>query len=435
MLGTVYGATILANHMAKEQSVRPRLIFLTQFYDPEPAYKGQAFAEAVRDFGYEVEVVTGFPNYPGGKVYDGYRIRPWKHAKNNGISITRLALFPSHSDSKVGRTANYLSFMISAFIYLSFFAKPASLVYVYNPPLTVGLAAAASRLFRPGTPVIVDIHDLWPDTLPASGMIDNPRLLRWIGSAADWMYRRVQFIILHTDGFRQRLLARGVPVERMQTIIGWTNEYPQPPDRPEGADRLTALRGLKLLYAGNMGPAQALDAVLDAAATLQRAGKAELASFCFMGGGVSRGELERQAEKLQLRNVTFLPRVPPDQVGAYLDAADALLVHLRANNLFEITLPSKTQAYMYAGKPVVMAVKGEAARLIEAAQAGLSVKPEDPEDLVRAVEHLAGLTEIERRSIGRRGREYYLRELAMDKGMKQFALIFDRLCDGVGRSL
>lgn len=427
MPGTAYGATISGDRMVQQTSSCPRLIFLTQFYDPEPAYKGQAFAEAVRDMGYEVEVVTGFPNYPGGKLYEGYRIRACKRTTANGIRITRLALFPSHGGSKIGRIANYLSFMLSAFIYLSFFAKRASLVYVYNPPLTVGLAAAASRLFRRRTPVIVDIHDLWPDTLPATGMISDHRVLGVIEHAANWMYRRVQFIILHTHGFRQRLIERGVPAKHMETVIGWTNEYPRHEIRPEGAERLAALPGLKLLYAGNMGPAQALDAVLNAAAILQRAGKAELASFCFMGGGISRGDLQQRAEDMGLANVTFLPRVAPDEVGAFLDSADALLVHLRVNSLFAITLPSKTQSYMYAGKPVVMGVSGEAARLIEEAQAGLCVRSEDPEDIARVVEHLALLPKVERNAMGQRGRSYYMKELSMEKGMKQFSDIFARV--------
>ncbi|WP_340249695.1 glycosyltransferase family 4 protein [Sulfitobacter pontiacus] len=404
---------------------RPRLIFLTQFYDPEPAYKGQAFAEAVRDLGYDVEVVTGFPNYPGGKVYEGYRIRPWHRSIQNGVRVTRLALYPSHSDSKLGRIANYLSFFMSAFLYLCLTARQASLVYVYKPPLTVGLAAAASRVVH-RRPVIVDVHDLWPETLPATGMVSNPRILRWIDRAASWMYRKVQFIILHTIGFRETLLSKGVPADKMQSIIGWTNEYSLPTTRPDGLERLEAMPGLKLLYAGNIGPAQALDAVLDAAALLQQSGQVRMASFCFMGGGVSLEKLEIRASELNLNNVIFLPRVEPDKVGAFLEAADALLVHLRADPLFEITLPSKTQAYMYAGKPILMAVNGEATRLIQTANAGIIATPENPQSLANAVRALVELPSSERCRMGQSGREYYVRELSMDKGMKQFAEIFSR---------
>lgn len=410
--------------MATRSQTRPRLIFLTQFYDPEPAYKGQSFAEAVRDLGYDVEVVTGFPNYPGGKVYEGYRIRPWHRSTQNGVRITRLALYPSHSDSKVGRIANYVSFFLSAFLYLCFAARKANLVYVYNPPLTVGLAAAASRIAH-RCPVIVDIHDLWPDTLPATGMISNTKILRWIDRAAAWMYRKVQFIILHTHGFREKLLERGVPAHKLRSVIGWTNEYKLPDSVPNEAKHLSDLPGLKLLYAGNIGPAQGMETVLDAADLLHRNGKSEMVSFCFLGDGVGKDALVQKAAQLGLDNVVFLPRVTPREVGAYLDAADALLVHLRANPLFAITLPSKTQAYLYAGKPVLMAVPGEATRLINDAEAGICTPSQDSQSIVQAVTTLATMSSEDRRAMGQRGRTYYMRELAMKKGMAQFASIFE----------
>lgn len=319
MPGMAFVETILAKPMGNYRETRPRLIFLTQFYDPEPAYKGQAFAEAVRDLGYDVEVVTGFPNYPGGKVYDGYRIRPLKRSTQNGIRITRLALYPSHGMSKIGRIANYMSFFLSAFLYLCWAARRVNLVYVYNPPLTVGLAAATSQVIH-RAPVVVDIHDLWPDTLPATGMISNPWVLRWIGKAADWMYSRVQFIILHTQGFRAKLLERGVPEDKMHSVIGWTHEDSLPigdAAQAEGVQRLTSTNGLKLLYAGNIGPAQSLESVLDAATKLQDNDKADLVTFCFLGDGISKTSLEQTARDRDLQNVLFLPRVPPSAVGRF----------------------------------------------------------------------------------------------------------------------
>lgn len=421
-----FARTTLDDKMHPPPNCRPRLILLTQFYDPEPAYKGQAFAEAIAALGYDVEVVTGFPNYPGGRVYPGYRIRPWQRECRGGIRITRLALFPSHGTSRLGRALNYLSFFASALLYLCLGARRAHLIYVYSPPLTAGLAAALAGMVR-RCPVVVDIHDLWPDTLPATGMITNARLLRWIGHAAEWLYRRVQFIILHTQGFRDALLARGVPAGKMQSVIGWTNEYPVPAARPDTARQLAEFPGLTLLYAGNIGPAQALDAVIDAAHLLQARGETTIARFYFLGGGVSQSGLEQRARALGLDNVEFLPRVPPHEVGAWLDAADALLVHLRADPLFEITLPSKTQAYLYAGKPILMAVAGEAGRLVAAAGAGICARPQDPQGLADAVIALARMTEDERADMGARGRAHYLRELSMRQGMAKFALIFERV--------
>lgn len=405
-------------------SSRPRIIFLTQFYDPEPAYKGQAFAEAVRDLGYDVEVVTGFPNYPGGKVYDGYRIKPIQRSEENGIAITRLGLYPSHDSGKLGRVLNYLSFFLSAFLYLAFLARQPALVHVYNPPLTVGLAATMARMFR-RFPVVIDIHDLWPDTLPATGMISNPQVLKLLDRAAAWMYRHVQHIVLHTEGFRETLLERQVPTEKMTAVLGWTKEDPDDePARPL-PDAMRQLKGMKLLYAGNIGPAQALDAVLQAAHLLERHGMGDKVTFCFLGSGVSLDDLKTQAAELELSNVVFLPRVPSNEVHAFLDAADCLLVHLRDTPLFEITLPSKTQAYMYAGKPVLMGVRGEAARLINRSAAGITVTPEDPESIAAGAIALAEMPRPEREKLGQNGRAFYNRELSMNKGMQKFEEVFN----------
>lgn len=410
--------------MSEPNLRKPRIILLMQFYDPEPVYKGQAFAEAVARAGYDVEVVTGFPNYPGGKVYDGYRIRPILRSQKNGVRITRLALFPSHDSSKLGRVLNYLSFAVSAFIYLTFFACRANLVYVYSPPVTVGLAAASARLLR-RFPVVVDIHDLWPDTLPATGMLTNKKLLQIVDKACNWMYRRVQHVILHSNGFRERLLERGVPPGKMTTIIGWTNEAEALQAPPP--EKMKDLRGLKVLYAGNIGPAQALGSVLEAARLLQDAGEADAATFCFLGSGVSRDALADRAVELGLTNVAFLPRVPPIEVGAYLAAADALLVHLRDDPLFAITMPSKAQAYMFAGRPILMAVPGEASKLIETARGGLTLPPENPQALVDAVRQLVVMTPDARAALGANASAYYWQHLRMEKGIDKFTQLFDRL--------
>lgn len=410
--------------MSTQSQTRPRLIFLTQFYDPEPAYKGQAFAEALRDLGYDVEVVTGFPNYPGGKVYDGYRIRPIQRTEQNGIVITRLALYPSHNAGKVGRFLNYLSFSLSAFLYLVFLAKRPALVHVYNPPLTVGLAATAARMFR-RCPVVVDIHDLWPDTLPATGMISNPRALALLDRAANWMYRHVQHIVLHTEGFRATLLDRYVPAEKMTVVPGWTKEDQNGESLRPLQETMRRLRGMKILYAGNIGPAQSLGAVLNAAHLLEQQEMGDKITFCFLGSGVGLDDLKTQAAELELSNVVFLPRVPSNEVQAFLDAADCLLVHLRDTPLFEITLPSKTQAYMYAGKPLLMGVRGEAARLIKRAAAGIIVTPEDPASIATGAITLVEMSRSERETLGQNGRDYYERELSMQKGLQKFAEVFN----------
>ena len=407
---------------------RPRIVFLTQFYDPEPVYKGQRFAEFLARAGYEVEVVTGFPNYPGGKVYQGYRIRPWQRHCENGIAITRLALYPSHERSRFGRVLNYASFMLSAFAYLTFAMRKADLVHAYHPPLTVGLAAVASGIFR-RHPVVLDIHDLWPDALPATGMVTHAGVLAAVDRACRWLYRRARHIVLHSEGFREVLLERGIAADRMTAITGWTNEDAAGSPVQAVPAGMRDLPGLKVLYAGNMGPAQALDTVLDAARLLQDGGKRDEVTFCLLGSGVSLSALRDRAACLGLRNVAFLPRVPPTEAGAYLSAADALLVHLRDDRLFRLNIPSKMQAYMLAGKPVLVGVPGEAARLAQAAGCGIAFPPEDPRALADAVLALRAMPDRARMDMGESGRAYYWRELSMEQGVARLTRVFARICN------
>lgn len=410
-----------------KNNIKPRVILLLQYYDPEPAYKGKLFAEAIANAGFDVEVVTGFPNYPGGKVYDGFRVRPIHKSREGVIGITRLALYPSHSKSKVGRALNYISFMLSAFLYLTFFTRRPDLVYAYHPPLTVGLAAAAASIFR-RNPVIVDIHDLWPDSLPATGMIKNTKVLKAIGIACNWMYNRAQHIVLHSHGFREELIRRGIQEEKMTTVIGWANEKTDPNTKLATPQAMKDIIGLKIVYAGNMGPAQALESVLDAAQILQSTGHGSTATFCMLGSGLALDALKQKAHDLALSNVVFMPRVTQTEVEAYLESADVLLMHLRDTPLFALNMPSKAQVYMLAAKPILAGVQGEVAKLLRDADAGISVPSENPIAMADAVISFVGMSEQDRKKLGDNGYTYYWNELCMEKGIAKLVTVFHDVC-------
>lgn len=403
---------------------QPKLILLTQWFEPEPTFKGLVFAKALQRSGFAVEVVTGFPNYPGGKVYDGYRVRPMTREVIDGVHVTRLALFPSHNQRALSRIANYLSFCLSSFLYLTFVSRRADIVYVYHPPLTSGIAAAAAKFFR-RTPTVIDIQDLWPDTLAATGMLDNPHILKIVGAVCNWVYRRMDHIVVLSPGFKTMLTARRVPAGKIDVIYNWADEasISKPTD-----DRTAAIPNdgkFRVLFAGNMGRAQALDTAIDAAKILTtRAPNLEL---CFLGGGVEVTRLERRVLDERIANVRFLPKVPMAEVGNFLAAANALLVHLRADPLFEITIPSKTQAYMAAGKPVLMGVSGDAADLVLKSKAGLHFAPENPAALAAAIEKLATLDISDLEKMGENGRNYYFDHLSLEKGVAAFAAIFRQL--------
>src|SRR5690606_27764828 len=157
-----------------------RVLLLTQWFDPEPTFKGLVFARELVRQGFEVEVVTGFPNYPGGKLYPGYRVKLLQREFIDGVHVTRVPLYPSHDHGAIKRVLTYVSFAAALLFYGLFGAKRADVIYAYHPPLTVGIAAALIRFFR-RIPVVYDIQDMWPDTLRATGMFSNEKALGVVG--------------------------------------------------------------------------------------------------------------------------------------------------------------------------------------------------------------------------------------------------------------
>jgi colanic acid biosynthesis glycosyl transferase WcaI len=401
-----------------------RILIFSQWFDPEPTFKGLVFARELVHQGFEVEVVTGFPNYPGGKIYEGYEIKHIQRECIDGVKITRLPLYPNHDQSAIKRVVNYASFAASTLFYGLFIAKRADVMYAYHPPLTVGIAASLLRWLR-GTPLVYDIQDMWPDTLRATGMLNNPRALALVGRVCDWVYRSVDQIVVLSPGFKRLLVQRHVPESKIEVIFNWADEPAL--TSPVGSLPASFPRDdrFKIVFAGNMGKAQSLDAVLDAALLLQ--GRGSLVCFVMLGGGVEVGRLKARTQELGLTNVVFMPAVPMAEVGTILVAADALLVHLRKDPLFEITIPSKTQAYMVVGKPLLMAVNGDAADLVKQSNSGLTAESENPVALADAAQRLADMPTLELEAMGSRARQYYQEHLGLAVGASRFGDIFKTL--------
>ena len=403
-----------------------RVLILTQWFDPEPTFKGLVFARELVRLGFEVDVITGFPNYPGGRLYPGYKMRWVQKEVLEGVNVVRVPLYPSHDKGAKGRVLNYISFAASSFLYGLLFARKFDVIYAYHPPLTVGVTAVLLKLLRRAR-VVYDIQDMWPDTLRATGMFSNERALRIVAAACDWIYKRVDHIVVLSPGFKRLLVERRVPDSKIEVIYNWCDEQSMsvreatpPPAFP--------VSGFRVLFAGNMGKAQALPAVIEAAEILASEGID--ASFVFLGGGVEVDNLKSLAAGKKLANVTFLPPVPMSEVGAYLSSADALLVHLKKDPLFSITIPSKTQAYMSAGKPIIMGVDGDAADLVLDAQCGQVAEPENARSLAEAVKALMLSTKDQQHAMAQRGRSYYLERLSLATGTRAFAAIFARGSDG-----
>ncbi|ANU37669.1 glycosyltransferase family 4 protein [Vibrio scophthalmi] len=400
-----------------------KILLLTQWFEPEPTFKGLLFAQALRDQGHEVEVLTGFPNYPGGKVYDGYKISLYQKEVIGGITIHRAPLYPSHDSSAVKRIFNYVSFAVGSFLVGLLKTRNIDMIYSYHPPLTTSISALLLGFFK-RVPFVIDVQDLWPDTLSATGMVNNQSILSIVGKVCDFVYKRAAKIVVLSPGFKTRIASRGVPSEKIEVIYNWCNE-PALTNFEECEIKLPSNGNLNLVFAGNLGLAQGLPAIVDAAEILMR--KAIGVNIIFVGDGVAKNDAITKSEDKRLDNLFFLQRVPMSQIGSLLNSSDMLLVHLNDEELFRITIPSRTQANLAMGKPIVMGVKGDAADLIEESGSGVTCEPNNPESLANAIQEIAVKSSQDREIMGSNAKRFYYEHLSLKNGVKRFISVFEEV--------
>lgn len=340
----------------------------------------------------------------------------------DGIVVHRVALYPDHGISAIKRILNYVSFGFFSCLTGVFKLPKFDVIYAYHPPLTTGLSAALISLVR-RTPVVLDVQDLWPDTLAATGMLSNKKLLKVVGWFCNFVYRNVTQIAVLSPGFKERLIERGVPSDKISVIYNWCDEKAL--DTTTKSSHKLPEHGFNLVFAGNLGHAQGLNALVHAAKIIQD--KNIAANFVFIGDGVAKIEAQNLVKELNLDNVYFIPRVPVTEIGGLLKIADGLLVHLLDEELFRITIPSRTQANMYVGKPILMAVKGDASDLITSAGAGVLAQPNTPVSIADALIELVEMDTSKRLEMGANARKYYLEQLSLFSGVKAFIKLFDEV--------
>jgi glycosyltransferase involved in cell wall biosynthesis len=400
-----------------------KICLVTQWFDPEggsAAIPG-SIARSLQRRGHDVHVVTGFPNYPQGKLYDGYRMRLWAREVVGGVRVTRLPLYPSHDRSAARRALNFVTFMLSASTFGAFFARKEQVALVYSTPGTVGLAGVVlRRVFR--RPFVLYVQDLWPDTVTASGMVP-PRLSGLVQRLLDpfciLVYRAAGRIAVNSPGMKDRLVERGVASDRVDVVFNWVDEQVFAPLEPDLRDGV-----FDLMYAGNLGDVQGLDTAVQAMALLSDAPQVHLR---LVGDGVARPRLEALARKLGVDSrVHFEGARPVTQMAQVLSSAHAQLICLSDDPLFHITTPSKLQAILACGRPVVTSGPGDVARLTQASGAGLVVPPGDPAALARAVLELAAMPTGELEAMGDRGRAYYESHLSEAVGASRLEISMTR---------
>jgi glycosyltransferase involved in cell wall biosynthesis len=406
-----------------------KVLIVTQYFWPEN-FGINELARGLRDKGHEITVLTGIPNYPTGRFFPGYGLFQRRVEDYHGIRVIRVPLISRGNGGKLRLPTNYLSFAFFACLIGPLrCGSRFDMIFVYEPsPVTVGLPAIVMKHWS-RAPIFFWVQDMWPESLSATGAVASRQVLDWVGMLVRYIYRECDRILVQSRAFSSSIERLGVEPNRIlyfpnsaeDNFVPVTSES----DAPERAEMP---HGFRVMFAGNIGAAQDFGTILGAAEMLNCRPDIH---WVILGDGRMRPWLQDQVRERGLSGtVHLLGSRPPDTMPGYFALADVMLVTLRRDPIFALTIPSKLQAYFACGRPVVAALEGEGARIVEEAGAGISLTPENPEALAKAVLAIYRMSGKERDDMGIRARRYF--ESHFESGM-----LLDRLdtwmCEFVGK--
>jgi hypothetical protein len=395
-----------------------RVLVVTHYFPPEtgaPQTRLSGLAATWASDGDRVTVLTGMPNHPTGVLPPAYRRAVFRRERTDGYRVIRTWLYATPNEGMARKTLGHLSFMVSSVLLGGRASGPADVVMVSSPTFFSILSGyLLARLKR--ARFVVEVRDLWPAIFVELGVLTNRRVIALLERLELAAYAAADQVVVVSKGFRDDLIRRGVPPEKVHTIRNGVDTGRFTPDRPASAE-LRARLGARpddclVLYAGTHGISQGLPAVADAAALLDgfpaRRGPDGLIQgtvrFAFVGYGADKRRLEQRVAERELGNVVLAPGMPNAEMPSLLAAADICLVPLRDVPLFATFIPSKLFELLAAGKAVVGSVRGEAAQILAEAGAAV-VPPEDSAALAAAIADLAAAPR-RREELGRAGRAF-----------------------------
>lgn len=385
-----------------------RILVVSQQFWPENFRINDLTAELVRR-GHEVTVLTGVPNYPEGKVYDAYREEPEKFAHYQGASIVRVPIIV-RGRRKLTLVLNYLSFALSATLVGAFKlrGKKFDAIFTFEPsPVTVGIPAVVMRRLK-HAPMAFWVLDLWPETLSAIGVVRNPILLKMVGLLVKAIYKNCDLILAQSKSFISQIKNYSGDESRVEYFPSWSDSEFETEKVHKAAEVQTTPGTFNILFAGNIGEAQDFPAIL---AAVQKLKAYPQIKWHIVGDGrMGQWVANFIKDNLLEQNITLYGRYALERMPSFYKHADALLVTLKDEPIFAMTIPGKLQSYLSAGIPVLAMLNGEGAELINHSRSGFTCAAGDDQGLSEIVLQLSEMPEQERKAMGARGREVIARE-------------------------
>lgn len=382
-----------------------RILIVSQYFDPE-LFKVNDIAYHLAEQGYKVDVLAGIPNYPKGKFFDGYGIFKRRCETKNGVRIYRCFQTPRGKASGVLLALNYLSFAFFASIVALFWCmtRKYDAVFVHETsPITQGIPAVLFKRIK-RIPMYFWVLDLWPESLEAAGGIHNKHILGFFTALTRHIYKHSDKILISSNGFRKSIVEKGDFDDKIVYFPNWGEDV----FTKAGTYKLPPLPdGFKIVFAGNIGAAQDFPSIMEAAKILKEETDIH---WVIAGDGREKAWVERFVEENQLQNqVHLLGRMPIEAMPPLFASADALLVALKDEPIFALTLPAKVQAYMTSGRPIIAMLNGEGADIVTRVQCGFAVKSGDYTSLAETVLKCSRLSKEELKRFGANGREFFMK--------------------------
>jgi len=383
-----------------------KILIVSQYFWPE-TFRINDLAIALVERGHEVTVLTGIPNYPSGKFFPEYGLGKKYEDTYHGVKIKRVPLFPRQESKGWQLAINYLSFMFFASLLSPIFCRDQyDLIFVAQfSPVTVGIPAIILKKIKK-IPILFWIQDLWPESLSATGAVKSKGILQMVGKVVKFIYSHCDHILVQSRGFISNVNSMGVLSHTISYFPNWAEELYKPMKLEINAPEYAKLpQGFNVMFAGNIGAAQDFENILDAVERLKVYPDIHVV---VLGDGRMQEWVEEQVKVRGLtQQVHLLGRYPVEAMPRFFALADVMLVTLKSQPIFALTIPSKIQSYLACGKPMIAALEGEGGNVIRESGAGMVCPPENPKALAETILAMYQQTPAQREKMGEKGRTYF----------------------------
>lgn len=393
-----------------------KILVITQYFYPE-SFRVNTLCRELVNRGHDVTVMTGYPQYPYGRIYDGYGFDIPYEKEWNGIKIHRVKTYP-RGKTPIGLLMNCVSFVTSGNRWVKHCEEKFDAVYVFEvSPVTVGLPAVTYKK-KFGTPMFFNLQDLWPENVEEVLGIKFPPLTWYINRIVDKIYGSSDKVLCASNGFVSNLRSRGVEESK---LVFWPQFCLEPDLQDAVKPEIYTEDTFNIVFTGNIGNAQGLDLMIEAARELKGQG----IRWYLVGDGRAKERLEKLVQEYGVTDdVVFLGRVSEAEANRYVRFADCAYLSFADNKLFNLTLPAKLQTYLACGAPILAAAGGESADIVRKAQCGIAVPPR-LQELVGAVKQMASQSTQQRKAQSAAGREFYEKQFTMGRLMDQLIELMD----------